>query len=200
LRSAAERAARPMLAWLEPAPRSLHLAPAPLLEEGTRPCLESLGNAPTARTAELLMVRTYELLPAAFAPRLAELFRVLLEGQAPALVHCSAGKDRTGFVVATILSALGVRREAVLQDYLSAAAPEHAARNRERTAQIMQIVLGRPLAPAAVAALSGVRPEFLEASLAAIDRDYGSLGKYLERAAGLDAAARSALEARFLEP
>ncbi len=199
LRSSAERAALPTLTWLRPAPRSLHLEPGPLLEEGTRAYLAALREAPTAAAAERLMVRTYELLPAALARRLGALFRALLAEEVPVLVHCTAGKDRTGFVTAMILHALGVRHEAVLEDYLHAAAPEHAARNRERTAEIMQLVLGRPLAPEAVAAMSGVQPEFLEASLAVIERDYGSVGGYLERAAGLDAPARCTLQELLLE-
>lgn len=49
-------------------------------------------------------------------------FVALLESLAqreklPAIVHCSAGKDRTGLVVALLLSALGVDRESVLDDY-----------------------------------------------------------------------------------
>lgn len=49
--------------------------------------------------------------------------KVLAEGGAlPALVHCSAGKDRTGIVVALILATLGVPDEVIAADYeLSAA-------------------------------------------------------------------------------
>jgi protein-tyrosine phosphatase len=35
----------------------------------------------------------------------------------PALVHCAAGKDRTGIVIGLVLSALGVPDEVVAQDY-----------------------------------------------------------------------------------
>ena len=35
----------------------------------------------------------------------------------PMLIHCAAGRDRTGFVVALLLHAAGVTREAVLDDY-----------------------------------------------------------------------------------
>jgi protein-tyrosine phosphatase len=35
----------------------------------------------------------------------------------PALVHCAAGKDRTGVLVALVLDAVGVAREAVIADY-----------------------------------------------------------------------------------
>jgi len=38
-------------------------------------------------------------------------------GPAPALVHCAAGKDRTGIVIGILLRATGVRHEDVLADY-----------------------------------------------------------------------------------
>jgi len=38
-------------------------------------------------------------------------------GALPALVHCAAGKDRTGIVIGLVLSAIGVADEAVAQDY-----------------------------------------------------------------------------------
>ncbi|GAA1811071.1 tyrosine-protein phosphatase [Nesterenkonia flava] len=39
--------------------------------------------------------------------------------RSPALVHCTAGKDRTGVVVAMILDLIGVEREAIVEDYTS---------------------------------------------------------------------------------
>ena len=39
-------------------------------------------------------------------------------GGVPAVVHCSAGKDRTGVVVAVLLDLLGVDRETIVEDYL----------------------------------------------------------------------------------
>lgn len=38
-------------------------------------------------------------------------------GPGPVIVHCAAGKDRTGMVVALALSAVGVEREAIIADY-----------------------------------------------------------------------------------
>lgn len=50
--------------------------------------------------------------------RLAQLYRYLLdESRLPVLVHCSAGKDRTGVVVALLLLLLGVPEKTVLADY-----------------------------------------------------------------------------------
>lgn len=46
----------------------------------------------------------------------------------PILVHCAAGTDRTGVVVASVLSALGVDPRWILADYLRSPAPTHPAR------------------------------------------------------------------------
>ena len=52
------------------------------------------------------------------APRLVEVVRALLEpGGTPAVIGCAAGKDRTGVTIALLLSAVGVPREVVVEDY-----------------------------------------------------------------------------------
>ena len=51
-------------------------------------------------------------------PRFRALFAHLLEDRAPLVVHCTAGKDRTGFACALILHALGVPDETIADDYL----------------------------------------------------------------------------------
>lgn len=53
------------------------------------------------------------------AVKLVEAFRAAATADGPALVHCAAGKDRTGVLTALLLRAAGVRREAVVEDYLS---------------------------------------------------------------------------------
>ncbi|WP_228717609.1 tyrosine-protein phosphatase [Allosaccharopolyspora coralli] len=52
------------------------------------------------------------------AVKLVEAFRAASTADGPALVHCAAGKDRTGVLTALLLRAAGVRREAVVEDYL----------------------------------------------------------------------------------
>lgn len=49
---------------------------------------------------------------------LAEVFRTVLQADGSALVHCAAGKDRTGVVSAMLLAAVGVRRDSIVADYL----------------------------------------------------------------------------------
>ena len=47
-----------------------------------------------------------------------ELFAHLLDDSAPLVIHCTAGKDRTGFACALMLHALGVPEEVISEDYL----------------------------------------------------------------------------------
>ncbi|MFC7344032.1 tyrosine-protein phosphatase [Saccharopolyspora griseoalba] len=51
------------------------------------------------------------------ADKLVEVFRIAVEADGPVLVHCAAGKDRTGVVSAMLLSAAGVLPDAIVADY-----------------------------------------------------------------------------------
>jgi protein-tyrosine phosphatase len=51
-------------------------------------------------------------------PAFARIAGIAASAPDPILVHCTAGKDRTGLVVATILAALGVPREEIIRDYV----------------------------------------------------------------------------------
>jgi len=114
----------------------------------------------------------------------------LIGNGATVLTHCFAGKDRTGFGVAVMLSAAGVDRDAVMTDYLhsNAAIPELRV-------QIMEMIRARfedEIPPEAEefteARLSddvlGVRPEYLEAAFDTVRDEHGSVDGYL-RAAGV---------------
>jgi protein tyrosine/serine phosphatase len=61
--------------------------------------------------------------------------RSIAEAPGAALVHCAAGKDRTGVVVALALSAVGVRRDAVVADYTATAERMHAVLGRLRASR-----------------------------------------------------------------
>ncbi|MEU5847522.1 tyrosine-protein phosphatase [Saccharopolyspora shandongensis] len=50
--------------------------------------------------------------------KLVEVFRIVLEADGPVLIHCAAGKDRTGVVSAMLQGAVGVRRDAIVADYV----------------------------------------------------------------------------------
>jgi len=109
----------------------------------------------------------------------------LLAESRPVLTHCFAGKDRTGFVVATVLEAIGIDRDTIVADYLrsNAAAPQL----RARVSEMIELSSDDELIPEVVtfneARLSdevlGVREEYLAASRRTIDEKFGSLDGYL---------------------
>lgn len=59
----------------------------------------------------------YRAFPTGMAPQLKQVFAKLLRDEQPLAYNCSAGQDRTGFVTAMVLSALGTPRDVIIQDY-----------------------------------------------------------------------------------
>ncbi len=114
------------------------------------------------------------------------------------LVHCSAGKDRTGFVIAMLLHTLGVPEERIRQDYLASRHwPGAESHRASRAARLAPVVPLHEL-PAAVDAVLDVREAYLDAAMASLRDEFGSVGRYLEAAAGLDSARSARLRDRLL--
>src|SRR3546814_227126 len=106
-------------------------------------------------------------------------FQAFAAADGPVLVHCSAGKDRTGFLSALLLRLLGAGSTDILADYMiSNSASAKAALRPEIERRFA--VHGRP-APrdAILEAILGVSPAYLEASFAAIVAAEGSIAAYL---------------------
>jgi protein-tyrosine phosphatase len=121
-------------------------------------------------------------------PRFRTLFAYLLEDRAPLVIHCTAGKDRTGFACALILHTLGVPDPVISEDYLL------TNRFYRRDASS-----GSDLPDDVKQVLGSVQASFLGAAFEAIDAHYGDLENYLRDGLGLGAAERAKLEARYLE-
>lgn len=79
--------------------------------------LEGLDKPETDGSAHELTL-LYEGMLQGAPKKLVEVFRQVLEADGPALVHCAAGKDRTGVVSAMLLGAAGVRQDAIIADYV----------------------------------------------------------------------------------
>ncbi|MHA7814834.1 MAG: tyrosine-protein phosphatase [Pseudohaliea sp.] len=129
--------------------------------------------------------------------RYAALFGHLLEpGNERVLVHCAAGKDRTGFAAALVLFALGVPRETVLHDYLLTRHYFDPVRELSRVREKYDM---HHLEDEALLPMLQVDESYLGAALAAIGENYGSVEAYLDKALGVGPAERAALAARYLE-
>ena len=164
-----------------------------------KPGNESVNDASTR-----YMVDEYSRFPAYNGAQRA-LHRVvtLLAGGHAVLTHCFAGKDRTGFMVALVLEAAGVERDAILADFLRSneAVPQLRVRILEAVRQRSDTEVTRELIAFTEARLSdevlGVREEYLAAARRSIDENYGSLDGYL-RSSGISEADVGRLRAALL--
>ena len=128
-----------------------------------------------------------------------QFFKHLLEDSSSvSVIHCASGKDRTGFASALLLSALGVDRETVIQDYMLTNTcldvHHHVARAMadfdNQYATIMQ--------PEVLTAMYEVRPEYLVAALDDIDAQHGGMQTYLQEKMQLGPAELLHLQNSFL--
>jgi len=127
----------------------------------------------------------------------ARMFREILEvDDARFLVHCAAGKDRTGFAAAIILLALGVPREVVMRDYMLTARYFNPLREMDRLRRKYQM---DHMDAASIMPMLEVHEDYLERALQVIEQNYDSVEAYLEEALGLGAIGLAELRARYLE-
>ena len=128
-----------------------------------------------------------------------EFFRILVENAGePVLWHCVWGKDRTGIAAALLLSALGVDKETILNDYeltnvtfrdflnIIESELRFYEANDDTVARILSIQ-------------GGVDRRNLEEALALIDSEYGGMEAYLHNQMGLTDADLEKLRAAYLE-
>ena len=160
---------------------------------GNRTLLEMLVERPTAEGAQAVMQEIYRRLPHEMAPVLNRIGARLLEGGAPLLIHCTAGKDRTGFAVAMLLHALGVSRDEIERDYMLSSGWLHAPIHRVSLAKGLAATLPAHAVDAVLDPMLGVRESYLRAALDRIANEFGSTDGYLDAAANLDASKRERL-------
>ena len=112
----------------------------------------------------------------------------------PVLFHCTAGKDRTGWMTAILLTVLGVSRETVMADYMA-------------TNDYVWPAYEKQLAPLAEAGqldldlfkpLLVQHPDYLDAAFDEVETEYGSFGEFLVRGLDFDSADVAGLRASLL--
>ena len=152
---------------------------------------------------------TYRNFPTMLKPQLTLLFDTLLAEEAPVLVNCSAGQDRTGVASAVVLSLLGVERETILEDYLLSTqyrrpAVERgdvdlaqAAQTNAFAAMMLQYASAEEEHAAPLLMPDGT--PYLHYALDEIETTWGSVQAYAEQELGVDAADVATLRARYLE-
>lgn len=153
-----------------------------------------LGNG----RAEALWIEQYRKLVTLRSARATygRIFRELARSEhRPALVHCSGGKDRSGWAAAALLLLLDVDRDTVMADYVQSDWADD-----ERASAMLRALAERGGDPELWRPIVAADPRYLEAALDQVHRSFGSFDAYLADGLGVDAATRDALRAAFLGP
>ena len=106
------------------------------------------------------------------------LFGILADGEnLPVLLHCTAGKDRTGVSTAFLLSVLGVSREVIEADYLL------TNLDTERQADFIESTVGYPEGydREKMISIAGVPRDAMKDFLDGVESKWGSAVEYLEK-------------------
>ena len=113
----------------------------------------------------------------------------------PSLFHCTAGKDRTGWATAALLSLLGVDEATILHDYLASnqiTLAKHRQALEEYQARGGDPDLWKPVL--------GVKMEYLLTAFDEMHKKYGDIQGYFEKGLGIDRAGQKRLREIYLEP
>lgn len=150
----------------------------------------------------------YRQFPTLLAPQVRMVFAALKAHAGPVEYNCSAGQDRTGFMTALILSALGTPRAVILRDYeLSTALrrPEwemphiDPAKAQDPVAKLFAGYQSNPAMARPQPLHDGQGRPFLASAFDAIDEHWGSVEAYLADQAGVGPAEIAALRKAYTE-
>lgn len=160
---------------------------------------ESARQIETVTDAHEAMVRSYASMP--WRPVLVGSYRLMLralaEREGASLLHCFAGKDRTGIAAALVHHLLGVHPDDAMADYLLTNTASDIDR-RVATAARRIASMGADRDLEVVRTLLSVQPEYLDSARAAIVERHGSIDTYLEEVLEVTPERRRALRDRLL--
>jgi len=125
-------------------------------------------------------------------------FRALAETDGPILVHCAAGKDRTGIICALTHHVAGVHDDDIQADYLLTNDPARMEKRLPMIREVIQEATGKTASDEALMVAMRVEAEYLAEAFRVMREAHGSLDGYLDQALGLDADLRGRLHDRLL--
>jgi protein-tyrosine phosphatase len=142
------------------------------------------------------MIASYRMIIGNRTAEHSQVLHALAEDSVPALMHCAAGKDRAGLSIAVTLLALGVEREAIVDDYLKSNA-KHRRYKVHRSSSAASAY--SPEVMELLSPLFDARAEYLTAAFDTIEETWGGVDPYLEKGLGLTPQTRERLRERLLD-
>ncbi len=167
---------------------------------GLAPHVEAAKDALTVETAHAAMTKLYADLPdrKPLLVMLRRYFAALAQGDGASLVHCLAGKDRTGMAVDLMHHALGVHPDDAMADFLLTNTAGDVDARVEAGAKAVRGKWGE-IDDATIRVLMGVDERYLAASRKALTDRYGSIDVFLADEMGVDDTKRDALRLHLVE-
>lgn len=132
------------------------------------------------------MMAGYRRLPYDQAEGYKQVFAHLKTGEVPVIFNCSAGKDRAGTAAALVLSALGVPRDVVMQDFALTNEVAQLHRMLKSGSDRAGSLSTQP--PEVSAAILHADPAYIATALEAIEGQHGSIEAYLHDVLNVNAA------------
>lgn len=121
---------------------------------------------------------------------------IVENNDAPTLIHCTVGKDRTGLISAIIQILCGVSRKDVIDDYLLT---NHFIEKRcKKLTRYIRFMSLYRISAAQLKPLLEARAEYLDTILSLILNKYNTIDNYLIKACGLDTETINKLKFMFL--
>ncbi|OWK32786.1 tyrosine-protein phosphatase [Sphingomonas mucosissima] len=154
----------------------------------------------TADEARAAMTRLYENMPfrMVLVRSLTLYFEALATREGASLLHCLAGKDRTGLAAALLHRLLGVHEDDVMADYLLTNVAGNQKRRIAAAGASIRQRYGSQITDEAIETLMGVDAMYLDAATRSIHERYGSTERYAEEVLGVDATRRQALRQKLV--
>lgn len=138
----------------------------------------------------------------AFEPRHVEVFKRMFAaigaGRGAVVIHCAAGKDRTGVACALIHHVVGVPHDEMIADYLLTNDESRLRRKMAHTGDFVEKVTGRRPSEAALRVAVQAFPAYLDAFFDSIRGRCGSMEQYLRVELGIDDAFKGRLHEQLL--
>lgn len=164
------------------------------------PHVEAAEAVRTAGQASDAMARLYKSMP--FRPNLVAVLRLYFDALATrdgaSLIHCLAGKDRTGLAVGLLHKLLGVHDDDIRADYMLTNRAGNIDRRIAAGAVAIRRNHGDQIEDDAIRTLMSVEAHYLDNAFAAIIAQHGSIGAYADEILFVTEDKLEKIEARLL--